>query len=187
MEHLCVIWYDPRCLHPEEAFLTGESKPRSFSQNSIPKEPVHGFGYTPLFAKVVKGKEVQEYHDDPVMVRERGSLNYEGDPVLVGIHKWEEENDDEVIPYSFQSIVNEYNIMENSPNHVENSPGQMHNSPNQMENFNVHVENSHKQLENSPDHVENFTIHIENSTEQMKNSPNHVENSYVHVENSHGY
>ncbi|GJW84631.1 RNA-directed DNA polymerase, eukaryota, reverse transcriptase zinc-binding domain protein [Tanacetum coccineum] len=33
--------------------------------NSKPKELVHGFGYTPSFAKVVKGNKVQEYHDTP--------------------------------------------------------------------------------------------------------------------------
>ncbi|GKC79600.1 RNA-directed DNA polymerase, eukaryota, partial [Tanacetum coccineum] len=96
---------------------------------------------------------------------------YDSDNNLVGIHKWEEENnDDEVIPNYFQSILNEYNIM-------ENSPGQMESSPNHVENFDVHVENSHEQLEDSHDHVEN-------STEQIENSHNHVENSYVHVENS---
>nr|GEY00725.1 RNA-directed DNA polymerase, eukaryota, reverse transcriptase zinc-binding domain protein [Tanacetum cinerariifolium] len=180
--------------------------------NSESKEHLHGFGYTPSFAKVVKRNEVQECHDTLVMVLERGSLNYRGDPVIVGcvkdfktllnihnvcfdrviwidvegmplqawshatfnritskwgklvymddtnasnkyimrlcvktrvfdfgeddiaqfedgsdnnsvgIHKWEEENDGLVIPYSFQSIVNEYNIMKNSLDHVENSP-----------------------------------------------------------------
>ncbi|GJT16326.1 hypothetical protein Tco_0875032 [Tanacetum coccineum] len=206
--------------------------------NSKPKEHVHGFGYTLLFAKVVKGNEAQECHDTPVMVLEWGSLNYGGDSVLVecvkdfknihnwnaqfeipdrvvwidvevilegkvsvvhvkevtgwdpdfreddiaqskdgsdnnsiGIHKWEEENNDnEVILISFQSIVNEYNIMENPPNHVENSPGQMENSPNHVENFNDHLKNSHEQLENSPDHVENSHVHGENSPVHLENS-----------------
>ncbi|GJZ18941.1 hypothetical protein Tco_0555531 [Tanacetum coccineum] len=224
--------------------------------NSKRKEPVHGSGYTPSFAKVVKGNEVQECHDTPVMVLEWGSLNYSGDSILVGCVvigffwnlnlsnrvrnfknimaltlgsqalnsrmlnlkyqielfglMWkEEENDDEVIPDSFQSIVNDYNIMENSPEHVENYPGKMENSPGHVENFGVNVENSHEKLENFPNHVENYHVHVENSTKQIENcphhvdyfcanvenslensheildnSPNHVENSSIHVENS---
>ncbi|GKC07615.1 RNA-directed DNA polymerase, eukaryota, reverse transcriptase zinc-binding domain protein [Tanacetum coccineum] len=213
IRNLRSIWLENFRIYANVAWFTRESKPKSFSQNSAPKEPMH-----------VNSKPKE-------LVHESGSLNYEGDPVLVGcvkdfktlpnihnvcfsegfnrgknklfslkqwnaqfeipdrvvwidvegtplqawshvtfnmiaskwgelvymdesnasnkyimrlcvkttvgIHKWEEENDDEVIPDSFQSIVNEYNIMENSPNHVENSPGQMHNSPNQMENFDV--------------------------------------------------
>ncbi|GKA51445.1 RNA-directed DNA polymerase, eukaryota, reverse transcriptase zinc-binding domain protein, partial [Tanacetum coccineum] len=104
---------------------------------------------------------------------------YDSDNNLVGIHKWEEENnDDEVIPNSFQSIVNEYNIM-------KNSPWQMESSPNHVENFDVHVENSHEQLEDSHDHVENYTEQIENSPNHVENSSVHVENSPVHLENSH--
>ncbi|GJV48255.1 RNA-directed DNA polymerase, eukaryota, reverse transcriptase zinc-binding domain protein [Tanacetum coccineum] len=352
IKNLRSIWLGNFCIYANVVGFTRESKPKSFSQNSAPKEPMHvnskpkeSFGYTPSFAKVVKGNEVQECHDTSVMVLEPGSLNYGGYPVLkdfktlpnihnvcfsekfnrvkisylgvkisylgsywallefespqscekfqkhnginswfsslkqwnaqfeipdrvvwidvegtplqawshanfnrivskwgeliymdesnasskysmrlcvktrvhhllsksfkvilegkvlvvsakevtrwvpdfeeddiaqsedgsdnnsVGIHKWEEENnDDEVIPNYFQSILNEYNIM-------ENSPGQMESSPNHVENFDVHVENSHEQLEDSHDHVEN-------STEQIENSHNHVENSYVHVENS---
>nr|GEY37783.1 hypothetical protein [Tanacetum cinerariifolium] len=79
------------------ARFTRESKPKSFSHNSTPKEPlhvnskpkepVHGFGYTPLLAKVVKGNEAQECLDTPMMVLERGSLNYGGNHVLVGCVK----------------------------------------------------------------------------------------------------
>ncbi|GKE67789.1 hypothetical protein Tco_1521950, partial [Tanacetum coccineum] len=172
-----------------------ESKPRSFSQNSIPKEPVHGFGYTPLFAKVVKGKEVQEYHDDPVMVRERGSLNYEGDPVLVGCAK------------DFKTLSNIHNIcfsegfsgwnaqfeipdrvvwidVEGTSlqawslatfNRIASKCGEL---------VNMDVSNAlNKQLESSPDHIENSHVNVETSSEQLENSPDHVKNSYVHVEN----
>ncbi|GJS96904.1 auxin transporter-like protein 4 [Tanacetum coccineum] len=101
----------------------------------------------------------------------------------------EGENDDQVIPNSFQSIVNEYNVVENSPDDVENSPRKMENSLDHLENYNVQVENSPeispKQLENSHVHVENSHVHVENSLEQMENSSVHVENSYAHVENSH--
>nr|GEY01564.1 hypothetical protein [Tanacetum cinerariifolium] len=248
-------WLGNFRIYANVARFTRESKPKSFSQisahkepmhvNSKSKEPLHGFGYTPSFAKVVKRNEVQECHDTLVMVLERGSLNYRGDHVIVGcvkdfknllnihnvyfgedrvvwidvegmplqawshatfnritskwgklvymddtnasnkynmrlyvktgvhhliaesfkvilegkvsavrvkevtgwvpdfgdddiaqsedgsdnnsvgIHKWEEENDGHVIPYSFQSIVNEYNIVKNSLDHVENSPGKI--------------------------------------------------------------
>nr|GEY28689.1 RNA-directed DNA polymerase, eukaryota [Tanacetum cinerariifolium] len=210
------------------ARFTRESKPKSFSHkstpkeplhvNSKPKEPVHGFGYTHSLAKVLKEKEAQECLDTPMMDLERGSLNYRGNHVLVGcvkkfkilpdihnvcfsegfnrndiapsedgsdnksvgIHKCEKENDDEVIPDSFQSIVNEYNIIKNSPNHVENSPGKMENFLDHVKNFDVHVDTS-------PDHVENSLVHVENSTKQMDNSPEHVENPSFYVENSPVY
>ncbi|GJU00091.1 hypothetical protein Tco_1110429 [Tanacetum coccineum] len=169
---------------------------------------MHGFGYSPSFSNVVKGKEVQECHDTPVLILEWGSLNYGGDHVLVGcvkdfktlpnIHNVclsegfskEEENDDEMILSSFQSIVNEYNVMENSPDGVEKSPRKMENSLDHVENYDVYVDNSPeispKQLENSHVHVENSHVHVENSLEQMENSSVHVENSYAHMENSPG-
>ncbi|GKB37028.1 retrovirus-related pol polyprotein from transposon TNT 1-94 [Tanacetum coccineum] len=132
------------------------------------------------------GKEVQECHDTPVLILEWGSLNYGGDHVLVGcvkdfktlpnIHNVclsegfskEGENDDQVIPNSFQSIVNEYNVVENSPDDVENSPRKME-----------------KQLENSHIYVENSHVHVENSLKQIENSTVHVENFHAHVKNSH--
>ncbi|GJZ55945.1 hypothetical protein Tco_0611138 [Tanacetum coccineum] len=133
---------------------------------------------------VVSAKEVTrwvpDFEEDDIAQSEDGSDNNS-----VGIHKWEEENnDDEVILNSFQSIVNEYNIMENPPDHVEKSLRQMKNSSNHMENFDVHMKKSHEQLENSPGHVENSHVHMENSIEQIENSLDHVENSSVHVENS---
>ncbi|GJW50079.1 hypothetical protein Tco_0091430 [Tanacetum coccineum] len=88
----------------------------------------------------------------------------------------EEVNDDEVILNSFQSIVNEYNIMENYSDDVVNSPGQMensidHNSPNHVENYLVYVENSPEQMENFLDHVENSSVYVKNSHVHMENSP----------------
>nr|GEX88271.1 UvrD-like helicase, ATP-binding domain, P-loop containing nucleoside triphosphate hydrolase [Tanacetum cinerariifolium] len=138
-----------------------ESKPISFSQNSVPKEHVHGFGYTHLFAKFVKRKEVQECHDTPVMFPKQGLLNYEGDPILMGCAK------------DFKTLPNIYNICfsegfsGNSPDHVEKSARRLKNSPCHMENSHVNVENSPEQLENSHDHVENSHVHMENSPKQM--------------------
>ncbi|GKC16335.1 RNA-directed DNA polymerase, eukaryota [Tanacetum coccineum] len=234
IRNLRSIWLGNFRIYANVAWLTRESKPKSFSHNSEPKEPmhvnskpkqlVHSYGYTPSLAKVVKGNEVQEVvwidvEGTPLQAWSHATFNripmiLKGKVLVVrvkevtrwvldfwendiaqsedgsdnnsaGIHKWEEENDDQVIPDSFQSIRKEYNIVENSPDHVENSFGKMENSPDHMDNFDVHVENSHEQLENYPDHVENSHVHVENSTEQMENSPNHVDNSYVHVENSH--
>ncbi|GKD41082.1 RNA-directed DNA polymerase, eukaryota [Tanacetum coccineum] len=105
------------------------------------------------------------------------------------VTRWEGENDDEVIPNSFQSIVNEYNIMENFPDDVENSPRKMENSLDHVENYDVQVENSPKispkQLENSHIYVENSHVHVENSLKQIENSTVHVENFHAHVKNSH--
>nr|GEV57189.1 hypothetical protein [Tanacetum cinerariifolium] len=66
--------------------------------NSKPKEHVYGFGNTPSFNKVVKGNEVQECHDTPVMVLERGSLNYRVDLVLMGCVK------------DFKTLLNMHNV-----------------------------------------------------------------------------
>nr|GEU91132.1 hypothetical protein [Tanacetum cinerariifolium] len=159
IRNLRLIWLGNFRIYANVAWLTRESKPKSFSQNSTPKEPMHvnskpkehdSYGYTPSFAK-------------------------------------EEVNDDQVILDSFQSIDTEHNIMENSPDHVENSPMKMENSPDHVENFDIHVENSHEQLENYPDHVENSHVHVENFIEKIENSPNHVENYSVHMRNSHVY
>nr|GEU36939.1 zinc finger, CCHC-type, retrotransposon Gag domain protein [Tanacetum cinerariifolium] len=162
-----------------------ESKPISFSQNSAPKEHVHGFGYTPLFAKVVKRKEVQECHDTPVMFPKRGLLNYEdrvvwidveGTPLQAWSHatfntiasKW-----GELINMDVSNASNKYNMClcvktKNSPDHVEKSARRLKNSPCHMENSHVNMENSPEQLENSPDHVENSHVHMENSPEQIR-------------------
>ncbi|GKD05881.1 RNA-directed DNA polymerase, eukaryota [Tanacetum coccineum] len=136
---------------------------------------------------VVHAKEVTRwvpnFGEDDIAQSEECSDNNS-----VGIHNWERENDDEVIPHSFQSIVNEYNIVENSPDDVENSPRKMENTLDHVENYDVQVENSPeispKQLENSHVHVENSHVHVENSLEQMENSSVHVENSHAHVKNS---
>ncbi|GJU53677.1 RNA-directed DNA polymerase, eukaryota, reverse transcriptase zinc-binding domain protein [Tanacetum coccineum] len=105
---------------------------------------------------------VPDFREDDIAQFKDGSDNHS-----VGIHKREEYNDDGVILDSFQSIVNEYNIVENSPEDVEN--------------FDVHMENS---LENSHKQLENFPNHVKNSPDHMKNSYVHVENSPVHLENS---
>ncbi|GJW13142.1 RNA-directed DNA polymerase, eukaryota, reverse transcriptase zinc-binding domain protein [Tanacetum coccineum] len=57
---------------------TSSQKASSFNPSNVPK---------PSFAKVVKGSGVNENYDAPVLVLERGLLNYEGDPVLVGCVK----------------------------------------------------------------------------------------------------
>nr|GFA39757.1 RNA-directed DNA polymerase, eukaryota [Tanacetum cinerariifolium] len=57
----------------------------SFSQKSNVNEPLNS--HRPSFARVVKGPIIQERHDAPVMVLERGTLNYEENPVLVGCVK----------------------------------------------------------------------------------------------------
>ncbi|GJW13143.1 RNA-directed DNA polymerase, eukaryota, reverse transcriptase zinc-binding domain protein, partial [Tanacetum coccineum] len=54
---------------------TSSQKASSFNPSNVPK---------PSFAKVVKGSGVNENYDALVLVLERGLLNYEGDPVLVG-------------------------------------------------------------------------------------------------------
>ncbi|GJU04033.1 RNA-directed DNA polymerase, eukaryota, reverse transcriptase zinc-binding domain protein [Tanacetum coccineum] len=58
--------------------VTSSQKSSSFNPSNVPK---------PSFAKVVKGSTVNENYDAPVLVLERGLLNYEGDPVLVGCVK----------------------------------------------------------------------------------------------------
>nr|GEU77763.1 RNA-directed DNA polymerase, eukaryota [Tanacetum cinerariifolium] len=69
----------------------------------------------------------------------------------VGIHNWEELNDDE----------NSSNIF-----------------PEQLENSLIHVENYLVHVESSPEHMENFPDHIENSFVHVENSHVHVENSH---------
>ncbi|GJW43510.1 RNA-directed DNA polymerase, eukaryota [Tanacetum coccineum] len=58
--------------------VTSSQKSSSFNPSKVLK---------PSFAKVVKGSGVNENYDAPVLVLERGLLNYEGDPVLVGCVK----------------------------------------------------------------------------------------------------
>ncbi|GJZ78741.1 RNA-directed DNA polymerase, eukaryota [Tanacetum coccineum] len=70
--------------------------------------------------------------DAPVMVLEQGSLDYKGEPALVGCVKDFQQvdaknDDDDVIPYSFQSHVTEdSNVKENANegNHVERTQEQ---------------------------------------------------------------
>ncbi|GJV06477.1 RNA-directed DNA polymerase, eukaryota [Tanacetum coccineum] len=89
----------------------------------------------PSYAKVVKSKEVPLNHDEPVMVLEQGTLNFEGDPVLVGslvtghrtlkymievfgLMQKVEAEEHEVIPVSFQNHVNKDTNVERNTNEV---------------------------------------------------------------------
>ncbi|GJT39893.1 RNA-directed DNA polymerase, eukaryota [Tanacetum coccineum] len=62
------------------------------------------------FANVVKGTGVQEICNAPVMVLERGTLNYKGDPMLVGGVK------------DFKSLPNIHNICSTEGIDVEGTP-----------------------------------------------------------------
>ncbi|GJX59709.1 hypothetical protein Tco_0291099 [Tanacetum coccineum] len=51
------------------------------------KASAHVHGSTSTFANIMKGKGALQRNDEPVMVLERGSLNYDGGPILVGCVK----------------------------------------------------------------------------------------------------
>nr|GFA44726.1 RNA-directed DNA polymerase, eukaryota [Tanacetum cinerariifolium] len=70
LEHMCTIWNSFGCVHPTKIIQT----------------------------RVVKGNGTQESLAVPVMVLEHGSLNFEGDLVLVGCVK------------DFKTIPNIYNV-----------------------------------------------------------------------------
>nr|GEV82237.1 hypothetical protein [Tanacetum cinerariifolium] len=180
-----------------------------FSQTLAPKEPMHvnlkpkelmdGFG----FAKVVRGNEIQECHDTPMIVLERGPLNNRGGPVLVGcvndfktltnIHNVcfgegfnrDGSNSNSVGIHKSEEGNNDHvildsfqGILNDEYNIVYNFLDHIENSIGQMENSLDHVENSHEKLDNYTNYVENSHVHIENSTKQIENSPNH-RNSFL--------
>nr|GEV09756.1 RNA-directed DNA polymerase, eukaryota, reverse transcriptase zinc-binding domain protein [Tanacetum cinerariifolium] len=84
IRNLRSVWLGSFHLYANVARFNRDSK-SSFSQKSNVNEPLNS--HIPSFARVVKGPIIQERHDAPVMVLERGTLNYEGNPVLVGCVK----------------------------------------------------------------------------------------------------
>ncbi|GKA97470.1 hypothetical protein Tco_0825364 [Tanacetum coccineum] len=86
--------------------------------NSKPKEHVHGFGYTLLFAKVVNSPN----HVD----------NF-------NVHL---ENSHEQLENSPDHVENSHVHGENSTDKIENSPDQVENSSVHVEHSHVHLENS---------------------------------------------
>ncbi|GKB10317.1 RNA-directed DNA polymerase, eukaryota [Tanacetum coccineum] len=84
IRNLRSVWPGSFHLYANVARFNRDSK-SSFSQKLHANEPLNV--PRPSFAKVVKGSVIQQRNVAPVMVLERGTLNYEGDPVLVGCVK----------------------------------------------------------------------------------------------------
>ncbi|GJU96120.1 RNA-directed DNA polymerase, eukaryota [Tanacetum coccineum] len=81
------VWFGNFWLYATVARFNRVSSPKTPAPNPEPKVPIHCSGTTPSFARIVKGKDVGEQHDEPIMFLERGTLNYAGDHVLMGCVK----------------------------------------------------------------------------------------------------
>ncbi|GKD69242.1 RNA-directed DNA polymerase, eukaryota [Tanacetum coccineum] len=81
------VWFGNFWLYATVVRFNRVSSPKTPAPNPEPKVPIHCSGTTPSFARIVKGKDVGEQHDEPIMFLERGTLNFTGDHVLIGCVK----------------------------------------------------------------------------------------------------
>nr|GEX30015.1 RNA-directed DNA polymerase, eukaryota, nucleotide-binding alpha-beta plait domain protein [Tanacetum cinerariifolium] len=90
------VWLGSFHMYANVARFNRDTKP-SDSQNSYSNVSLNAS--KPSYANVLeRQKEVPQKHDEPVMVLEEGTLNFEGEPVLVGYVK------------EFKSLSNLHNV-----------------------------------------------------------------------------
>nr|GEV11850.1 hypothetical protein [Tanacetum cinerariifolium] len=84
IRNLRSVWLGNFHMYANVACFNRDTKPSS-SPNLAYNKPFNV--PKPSFVNVVKGKEVIQNRDAPMMILEQGSLNYEGEPALVGCVK----------------------------------------------------------------------------------------------------
>nr|GFA01652.1 RNA-directed DNA polymerase, eukaryota [Tanacetum cinerariifolium] len=98
IQNLRLVWMGNYHLFANVARFSKESTSNTSIPNTKPKASTHVHVSSSTFANLVKGKEYLQRKDEPMMVLDCGSLDYEGNLVLVGCVK------------DFKTIPNIHNV-----------------------------------------------------------------------------